>query len=159
MYSNRLTSFLFLSSLFLIAMMLMSSCATEGCTDPNSDNYDIEATKDDGSCIPFRDKFIAQYSVSESCPSGTYTFTMNVVAGAASENAIIINNLGDFGEAVNATVNQSSVTIPNQNITDDFGNTASINGSGSITGSLLIINYTYNFAGGGETCSMNCTKQ
>ncbi|MEZ4771953.1 MAG: hypothetical protein R3D00_02145 [Bacteroidia bacterium] len=155
---TRFFSTLLLISSLSMMMTFTTSCATEGCTDPNSDNYDVDAKKDDGSCIPSRDKFIGQYTVSESCPSGNYTFEINIVASASADNAIIINNLGDLGAAVNATVSQSSVTIPNQNITAS-GFAVSVNGSGSINGNLLIINYSYNFSGGGETCSMNSTKR
>ena len=158
MKTNRLFSFVLLLSTLLTLLILSSGCAEEGCTNPNSDNYNAEATKDDGSCILSREKFIAQYTVTESCPSGNFSFEINIVAGSSDETAIIINNLGDFGAAVNATVNGSSVTIPNQNITSQ-GIAVSINGSGSINGNLLIINYSYNFSGGGETCSMNCTKR
>lgn len=143
---------------FSLVMFLSSGCGVDGCTDPMSDNFNAEATDDDGTCIPWRDKFMGQYTVSESCPSGTYTFEINIVQGASAADAIIINNLGDFGKAVNATVNGANVNIPNQNITDQ-GVTASINGSGSINGNLLIINYTYEILGQGETCSMNCTKR
>ncbi|RMG73396.1 MAG: hypothetical protein D6722_03820 [Bacteroidetes bacterium] len=149
---------------FVLMLMLLglttttfTSCAVEGCTDPNSDNYDAEATKDDGSCIPSRDKFIATYQVNESCPSGNITFQITVTASASAENAVIINNLGDFGQSVTGTVNGNSISIPNQNISSG-GFALSVNGSGSINGDLLIINYTYNFSGGGESCTMNCTK-
>ncbi|MEM9985041.1 MAG: hypothetical protein AAF804_08075, partial [Bacteroidota bacterium] len=93
----------FLSVVYAFALVLMlgglSSCEQAGCTNPFSDNYDPEATTDDGSCILAREKFIAQYTVAESCPSGNYTFEMNLVAGSASDDAVIINNLGDFGAA------------------------------------------------------------
>ncbi len=150
-----LTLLIFSFSLF---MLLATGCAEEGCTDPMSDNYNIDATKDDGTCIPWRDKFIAQYTVSESCPSGNYTYEINIVQGSASADAVIINNIGGSNSAINGTVNNTSVNIPNQNITVG-GLAISVNGSGSINGNLLIINYSFNFAGGGETCSMNCTKR
>ncbi len=154
---TKLQSLILLLSLVAIAS-LTTGCKVEGCTNINSDNYNPEATVDDGSCILAREKFIAQYNVAESCPSGNFTFAMNIVASTTAEDAVILNNLGDFGSAINGTVSGSSITIPNQNITIQ-GIAVSINGSGSINGNLLIINYSYNFAGGGETCSMNCTKQ
>lgn len=143
----------------LVSMLaFLSSCEVDGCTNPNSENYDVDATQDDGSCILFREKFIGQYNVNETCPSGNYNFIINVVSSSTSEDAIIINNLGDFGAAVNATVDGSAVTIPNQNITSG-GFAVSVNGSGAINGNLLTINYSYDFSGSGESCSMNCTKQ
>jgi hypothetical protein len=150
---------LWLLAIALLALLaLTSGCAVEGCTNPFSDNYNPEATEDDGSCVLAREKFLAQYSVTEACPSGNYSFNMNIAASTTADDAVILNNLGDFGQAVNGTVSGTSITIPNQNISDQ-GFTISINGSGSINGNLLIINYSYDFSGTGETCSMNCTKQ
>jgi len=139
-------------------MFLSTGCEVEGCTNPNSDNFNAEATADDGSCILWREKFIGQYNVAETCPSGTYNFAINVVQSATSEEAIIINNLGDFGQPVNATVNGSNLTIPSQTITED-NFTLTLDGSGSIAGNIMIINYTYSVLNVGETCTMNCTKQ
>lgn len=139
-------------------MMLSSGCAVEGCTDPMSDNFDPEATEDDGTCIPWRDKFVAQYTVGENCPGGNFNYEINIVPGAAGPTAIIINNFGETGEPVNATVDGINVNIPNQNINSQ-GASISVNGSGSINGNLLIINYSFEVAGQGATCTMNCTKR
>jgi len=37
--------------LLLSAVMILSSCSEEGCTDPDSINYDMAAEKDDGTCV------------------------------------------------------------------------------------------------------------
>ena len=37
-------------SLFFILISVFSSCSKKGCTDPMSLAYDVEASKDDGSC-------------------------------------------------------------------------------------------------------------
>lgn len=40
-----------LAVLFLVASLMITSCKKEGCTNPTATNYNIEATKDDGSCV------------------------------------------------------------------------------------------------------------
>lgn len=34
----------------LSAILPITSCVEKGCTDPNAFNYDVSATRDDGSC-------------------------------------------------------------------------------------------------------------
>lgn len=36
--------------IFVVVTSLLSSCKTEGCTDPKANNFSYEAEKDDGSC-------------------------------------------------------------------------------------------------------------
>ena len=64
-----------LKYLLLTALaFMMISCGEddiEGCTDPQSNNYNMEATVDDGTCSYDRDKFIADYT-------GTVTFSENL---------------------------------------------------------------------------------
>jgi hypothetical protein len=64
-----------LNYLLLTALaFMMISCGEddiEGCMDPQSSNFNMEATVDDGSCTYDRDKFISDYN-------GTITFSGNL---------------------------------------------------------------------------------
>jgi len=143
----------------LFAVFCLSSCSKEeGCTNPLADNFNAEAEEDDRSCILAREKFIGQYDVAETCPSGNFSYAINIVTSSASENGVIINNFGEFGQPVNGTISGSNITIPSQNISVQ-GVAITLDGSGSITGNLLTINYTFNVSGAGQTCTKNCTKQ
>ncbi len=49
--------------LFTSIIISASSCTKiTGCTEPTADNYNISAEKDDGTCIPGRDKYIGSYT-------------------------------------------------------------------------------------------------
>ena len=39
---------------FILSILFLDSCAVEGCTDPYSKDYNVEATKDDGTCTDER---------------------------------------------------------------------------------------------------------
>ncbi|NNE26335.1 MAG: hypothetical protein HKN09_05790 [Saprospiraceae bacterium] len=65
-------------TLFAAALSLQS-CGdddVEGCTDASSENYNVEATIDDGSCIYARDKFIGDFVCEFLCP-GPLAFISN----------------------------------------------------------------------------------
>ena len=60
-------SFLFISS-------LMFSCAKEGCTDPDAENYNSSADKSDGSCT-YQGSVVFWYS--EATSDSLYYFGSN----------------------------------------------------------------------------------
>lgn len=57
----------------VLAMIGLTACEEEiGCTDRNSDNYNPDAVRDDGSCINARDKFLGVYRTLHLCELDTF---------------------------------------------------------------------------------------
>jgi len=62
---------LFQLGMFILigAMLSLQSCKKDepdpiaGCMDPQSDNYNPDAEVDDGNCVPWRDKFIGDFTL------------------------------------------------------------------------------------------------
>ncbi len=50
------------------ATISSGDCEYSGCTDPDAENYDPNATNDDGNCVYARDKFLGDYIGSFQCP-------------------------------------------------------------------------------------------
>jgi len=50
-YKGILNMKIFKLSLILLSFIIVWSCRNEGCTDPDADNYDSNATSNDGSCV------------------------------------------------------------------------------------------------------------
>lgn len=150
--------YLGVAALFIGGLATFSGCATKGCTDETADNYSADATEDDGTCVPARDKFLGTYSVQEACNSGNYTYNVTVVTSSGGDLKVIINNLGDFVNVIDALA-----TVSGENITLDseIYDGRSLTGSGSINGNVLTITYTITDLGTGDAdqCTMTCTKQ
>jgi hypothetical protein len=49
-------------ALSVLAATMITSCVEKrGCTSTYADNYDPDATQDDDTCVPTRDKFVGQF--------------------------------------------------------------------------------------------------
>jgi len=106
-----------------------------------------------------REKFLAVYSMVESCPSGNSNYDMTIAASASGDNAVVITNFGDFfGVSITGTVSGNNLSIPQQNVTVQ-SLAVGVSGSGTLNGNSLAITYTYTVLGQAETCSMTCTKK
>ncbi len=104
--------------------------------------------------IPARQKFLGSYQVNENCNSGSYTYSINIVESASSDDGIIMQNFGNFQSTinVNATVNGDNISF---SVTQDG---VTVSGSGTITGNTLTI--IYQAAGGfDDSCTATCIKQ
>lgn len=122
----------------------LSNCVDrEGCTDPASDNFDINAEIDNGTCIPMVEKFLGLYEVEEVCEDGDYSYFMSAYASFDNPFEIIITNYGDLGIDVVGVVDRNFIFIPDQYFIigpDDIGILA---GEGEILNGILSIRYIY----------------
>lgn len=139
-----MTLFLQKYSLFIMAAFLIISCQDrEGCTDPSSDNFDINAEIENGTCIPMTEKFLGLYDVVEECEFEIYTYPMSIYASFNDPYEIVITNFGDLGIDVIAFVDRRAVALPNQYIQSDGAELAIIDGRGEIVNGNLVISYYY----------------
>lgn len=128
---------------FACSAIFITSCGDDdvmGCTDPNSENYNPEATTDDNSCLFARDKFIGEYIGSFECPgllsavnSDSIVFTIEAGLDPALFNEVIITlkDVSGFDIPLTATasgnmlgdISAELLGIPVLNITSDVTGT------------------------------------
>lgn len=155
-----------LAMLAVGSMLSMNSCKKDPCKDEtctdqgtptaNGDvcdctcNTGYEGTKCE---TEMRTKFVGTYAYHESCTSGTDTYTVSVATSSSSITEININNLYNQGIIVKGTVSGSSVTIASQPFAS-----ATISGSGTISGNTLTLTYSVAVGGATDACSGSGTK-
>ncbi len=101
-----------------ICIFLIQSCAKEsiqGCMDPQSDNFNPEATGDDGSCVYERDKVLGTYFGAIDCSPDLYddnNFGVRIKISSKSKDAIIFELLCCIPELVfEGKVDGDKITI------------------------------------------------
>lgn len=88
-----------------------------------------------------RAKFLGLFSFSENCNGATFNYAASISKGSTVDG-VILNDFYDLpNTTITAKVYGQNITIPQQTIVHD-GNEYSINGSGSISGNVLTLNYT-----------------
>lgn len=133
-------------------MTTSTSCATEGCTDPNAENYDANADNDDGTCILAREKFLGTYSVTETCSTGQDSYSLTITASSTNDETIVLANIYNFS-TITADVSGETFTFQQ---TED---TLTYSGTGTISGNTLTINYNVTLNGQEDICTASCIKQ
>lgn len=100
-------------------------------------------------------EFAGMYSATESCNLGNYSYSITIELDTVNTQSILIYNLADLGQTVNATVAGSTFDIFKQVIMND-----TISGSGLLTDSILTMNYEL-IPDSGQTlvCSVTCILQ
>jgi len=141
--------------LLAMAAITLTSCKKEGCTNEQSENYDSEAKKDDGTCVPWRNKFLGTYSAVENCTSGNGSYTLTVSESSAGAVNVILNI---DGITISGTVSGNSITMPNQTVIIT-GFSFTFSGSGQLSGNILTLSYSISDSGFANSCTATCTKQ
>ena len=98
--------------------------------------------------------FIGIYSVTEVCNGNNASYTLTIGDVADSDNEVTVTNLWDWEETINATISNNTITIPAQ-LADEI----TFTGSGELTGTALMINYTAVDNLDTETCVATATRQ
>jgi hypothetical protein len=128
--------------LAIFSASALTSCQTEGCTDPQSDNYDPKAKVSDGSCVPWRDKFSGNFNGNNACAGSADQVITIVITPSATQDDGVVISVPSAGLLFTATVAASAgLTIPKQTINYQ-GSTVDITGSGTLENeSELSISY------------------
>ena len=146
-------------SLFLFSLSFgFSSCAKTGCTNPKSDNYNPDATKDDGTCVAWRDKFIASYLInSDNCSTSPgSTYTLSLTASAVDLDKVLFTD--GYLQWEGEVSSENEITIPNQTGNAN-GSAFTISGNCTISDVNLTMNYTISTNGQAASCVAQGAKQ
>jgi hypothetical protein len=123
---NRLLlSLLFSTTIFLS----MSSCDTEGCTDPSAANYDEKADSDDGNCRYDSDPFEGKWDLTDSIESTTNVFLpeevrlMDIRIISTDRDRLRVfwkNANGSLSDTIDATAKPNTLSIAPQEFGEGF---------------------------------------
>lgn len=136
-----------LIGLVILGGVTMTSCKKEGCTDPNADNYSVDADKDDGTCTyPVINMNASGTSGDISggggTASGTQTFTQS--SSTLGWDMSIDASTGSF----NLTVKDADgTTVINKTLTagvgaQDASGTSSAGTTGTWTTTITLTDFT-----------------
>ncbi|MFT5020788.1 MAG: hypothetical protein ACI9CU_002191, partial [Polaribacter sp.] len=121
----------FFTLLVFTSCFMLLGCEEEvGCTDRNSDNYNPDAVRDNGSCVNARDKFLGVYRAIHVCELDTFNGelsdplnfdTLQLVTIVEDElrdqeDDIEIRLFGPDSLKVKALVSRHEIRIPTQGL-------------------------------------------
>lgn len=103
---------------------------------------------------PNNERFVGVYQVTETCSSGTFAYQIEIVADVNDDNAVTIQNFGDFDLDLKATVDGNNITLDDTIPGDD-----SLTGSGTLQSNILTMSYDAMLTGFEDNCTFTGTKQ
>jgi len=129
-----------------------------GCTDPNAENYNSDAEEDDDSCTFATTKFVGTFGAAESCDGAEATPLVITVVENAAANAISITNETQ-GVTLTGIVTGSTFSI-NDSFTND-GTLVNVIGMGTHSinddgKDQVFFEYTLSATVGGQLVSSSC---
>ena len=126
--------------LAIASTFTLTSCKTEGCTDPTATNYDEKADDDDGSCTYERDALLGTYTVNGTVDCDV-TPDENVPAKplVIATSSVATNKIALTYEGITltCTVSGSTFVVDSQTV----GGFA-YSGQGSVLGNLISLDLT-----------------
>lgn len=120
--ANKLLAMMLIGALCCLAISC-SEDKVEGCTDPDSLNFNTNATEDDGTCTYPRDNFIGDYEGDFTC-AGAFSiantegllFSLNLPTDPNDTNGVEVNFTSGVitGITIRGEVAGNVLTIPEQ---------------------------------------------
>jgi len=147
-----------LCTAFLLSLFLLGSASCkkdkriEGCTDPNSTNYNPDANVNDGSCAYEVDQFCGTWTLTDTIYDQTTAqdtvITHGISITRTGWNTVDISVLGgpDCMATIKATGDNNILTISAQDNDEFFcSNSATVSGTATLTGNTLDFSYVWNW--------------
>ncbi|GAB4403236.1 MAG: hypothetical protein OHK0039_02120 [Bacteroidia bacterium] len=110
-----------------------------------------------------RAKFIASYTVTETCsssPGQTFTTPITISASNAGALKVVLTNLYFLGWSVVADVDGNNISFTNTDVAGvPAGAVVKATGTGTLAGTVLTINYTITESGISDNCQTSAVKQ
>ncbi|MBA2422488.1 MAG: calcium-binding EGF-like domain-containing protein [Chitinophagales bacterium] len=151
-----------LSMIALVTVMFFHSCTKDDCKDVVclnggtcvSGTCECPTGYEGSDCTTEeRTEFLGTYTVVEDCSASNSTsYVVSIIAGTNISEVLISNMWDAFVAPVVATINGNTISIANQ---EPDGDGFSVQGSGTITGNIITMNYTVTDGSNGS--QDNCT--
>ena len=131
--------------LFLFGIsFFQSACRKKGCVDLGADNPDLNAKKDDGSCIYSATSYLGNYHVADIEIDTLFTDTLvrnyDIKISASSGNGVRILNFNSTGDSIGALIRKGQIDFDLMS----FPSQIYYQGSGACNGDTIKWNYNIN---------------